>query len=210
MSWLQESFDRKAEPLWEAFNLTGLQLSRLADRRRRTPKGQFADEISQLSVAGDSKTIGNVTVTRVSDGAGIPEFKVEARLKGQSGSTEFVLGAGTAAARAEDASAADTHPDSLGGTTSYPNAITSRVGGVRLSIMRTLRRRGRRSLVRDRGIRASRSGFKISSVVAFVSWGRRVRRTRSVVISLAGGSTRRVSMRAGSTRRSGRCCTARS
>lgn len=122
MSWLQESFDRKAEPLWEAFNLTGLQLSRLADRRRRTPKGQFADEISQLSVAGDSKTIGNVTVTRVSDGAGIPEFKVEARLKGQSGSTEFVLGAGTAAARAEDASAADTHPDSLGGTTSYPNA----------------------------------------------------------------------------------------
>lgn len=86
-----------------------------ADRRRRDTKGQFRDEISKLAV-GQAMQIGNVEVTRRRSGHPSGKYAVrDLKLR----TTELYTGKGGAIRIAQDASANDDHPRSVGGKTRF-------------------------------------------------------------------------------------------
>lgn len=119
---------REDEALEEAFGaLTARARAGLSDRaeqRRRNVKGQFVNEISELAPGGSTQ-IGNVKVSR-EPGRGVPKFAIR---DVQSRTFEHAVGTGQATRLAQDASARDDSPHSVGGRTRYLTGLVTRNEG---------------------------------------------------------------------------------
>jgi predicted ABC-type ATPase len=106
------------EPLREAGLFGGKTLDkesmrRLADRRRRDPRGRFADELGRVP-KGASFKVGNVHVKRNAGG-----FTITRVHSGGAKETQTARSRDEALRKSLDASARDKHPEALGGRSTF-------------------------------------------------------------------------------------------